>query len=997
MIRRILTLPPILLLLDSNPLRAVEPDDDSFTDEDHGRLDRDVKRNLDHLLDHNFITEEESLENEFRPYVLCAVCRTATPYGLLDLAPGQAKKMIADYPQLSMMVNHAWIKGGKFKEIRCLKLLRIRSEDMALRAIEPDDDSITDADHGKLDEAFKESVRRLLRHRVIVERQSLIRNGQDWQADVLSAICQTAAYHGLLDLAVEKAQELITEYPQLGQVVDNAWIEGGGFKEIRRLKLLRIRSEDMESRAAVDSWTRDFVGSAHEALKQHILQYNRYSYSPHCAIVQSTGTGKSRTLDEFSKYNFVIPLNLRKPTVKGFPASDKQVYSFFETSIYAIRLRMNAFMFALFKKCDEVIKEATASRSKTWLRTEGAAWFRERMTEGQTMRSQGAYRVKFYDDVVDHARKIFKELLSREDDSPPRKKARAAIPENDASIRVVDMARSSISNWDHPENSLRGDKNPIVYLAFDEAHLLTPPYIDDTKFLSLLSHLQWVLHNCKSLRLFTIFLSTTGKIHLNEFVLPKGPEDSSNRVQSGILRTMPPFCALGWDHCAATFPVDKMKLSYVSSLEYQACLGRPLFGSRYISGSRLPASKERNELLSDIVEFAAQKLIGCDTTAWPGNLTPEQELACLSARLPVEFTSPPSTQAEKDQFTSLNPSEPIVSESAYLLMNSSRIKFHAPSALSRILSEFSVYQGDRGELVAMLALTMARDAAVNSLDADVFGVIPFLKALIPKPPQITDLFHNIMKMKPSVYQGPDDQNVTLKRAFEGVNLHFNHFVKRQQQNNLSKQLIRGFIARCAAVMGADNQPGLDMATPMIKGDLVEENTQSLIMYQVKNDSSYDATVKSHLFDLMDPVALGFIDAEEKLATPIIRIVFALGAKHPLLTTSRRKSKGISRRMIFGSPDSVQRGWTKMYDHRDLATQRLMKNMNPMVADEEPFWAFSEHADNSSGRREKDIVYIKYVCKSSYEWALRVRRDETMRAKREMEKVQENGITPIFDQ
>ncbi|KAE9389909.1 hypothetical protein BT96DRAFT_889761 [Gymnopus androsaceus JB14] len=54
---------------------------------------------------------------------------------------------------------------------------------------------------------------------------------------------------------------------------------------------------------------------------------------------------------------------------------------------------------------------------------------------------------------------------------------------------------------------------------------------------------------------------------------------------------------------------------------------------------------------------------------------------------------------------------------------------------------------------------------------------------------------------------------------------------------------------------------------------------------------------------------------------------------------------------------------------------------------------------AAGRREKDIAYIKYICKS-YEWALRVRRDETMRAKPgrgEMEKVQDNGITPIFDQ
>ncbi|KIK56080.1 hypothetical protein GYMLUDRAFT_204967 [Collybiopsis luxurians FD-317 M1] len=34
---------------------------------------------------------------------------------------------------------------------------------------------------------------------------------------------------------------------------------------------------------------------------------------------------------------------------------------------------------------------------------------------------------------------------------------------------------------------------------------------------------------------------------------------------------------------------------------------------------------------------------------------------------------------------------------------------------------------------------------------------------------------------------------------------------------------------------------------------------------------------------------------------------------------------------------------------------------------------------ADGRRERDISYVKYVCKA-YEWALRVRRDETMRAK-----------------
>lgn len=129
--------------------------------------------------------------------------------------------------------------------------------------------------------------------------------------------------------------------------------------------------------------------------------------------------------------------------------------------------------------------------------------------------------------------------------------------------------------------------------------------------------------------------------------------------------------------------------------------------------------------MNGIVKFAAQKLIRYDVAAWPTQLTPEQELACLSARLPIEFMSSTSTEAERNQvanhmrvclsvddsfrrFTSLNPSEPIVSEGAYLVMNS-EIKFLAPAALSRVLTGFSVHQGDRGELVAMLALIMARD------------------------------------------------------------------------------------------------------------------------------------------------------------------------------------------------------------------------------------------------------------------------------------------------
>lgn len=63
-------------------------------------------------------------------------------------------------------------------------------------------------------------------------------------------------------------------------------------------------------------------------------------------------------------------------------------------------------MFALFEKCEQVIMTAMETQGgnpKIWLRVNGAAWFREKMSEGQTMHVQGEYRIAFYDDVVKRA------------------------------------------------------------------------------------------------------------------------------------------------------------------------------------------------------------------------------------------------------------------------------------------------------------------------------------------------------------------------------------------------------------------------------------------------------------------------------------------------------------------------------------------------------------------------------------------------------------------
>lgn len=64
-----------------------------------------------------------------------------------------------------------------------------------------------------------------------------------------------------------------------------------------------------------------YSGNAAKALWNHVVKhYNNpegKAYAHFFAIVQSSGMGKSRAVDEMSKEHFVIPLNLRGAGSQG--------------------------------------------------------------------------------------------------------------------------------------------------------------------------------------------------------------------------------------------------------------------------------------------------------------------------------------------------------------------------------------------------------------------------------------------------------------------------------------------------------------------------------------------------------------------------------------------------------------------------------------------------------------------------------------------------------
>lgn len=60
-----------------------------------------------------------------------------------------------------------------------------------------------------------------------------------------------------------------------------------------------------------DTWNREYIGDCHKLLLKNINDLDRgLFYSNTTSIIQSSGTGKSRMVDEQAKLVFTIPFNV---------------------------------------------------------------------------------------------------------------------------------------------------------------------------------------------------------------------------------------------------------------------------------------------------------------------------------------------------------------------------------------------------------------------------------------------------------------------------------------------------------------------------------------------------------------------------------------------------------------------------------------------------------------------------------------------------------------
>ncbi|KIL63618.1 hypothetical protein M378DRAFT_24971 [Amanita muscaria Koide BX008] len=677
--------------------------------------------------------------------------------------------------------------------------------------------------------------------------------------------------------------------------------------------------------ATEKAWNEQYIGSAadrfYDTIKGQCTRGDPVVYARYASILQSSGMGKSRMIDELSKKHLVLPINLRPSSDEGFPAADVDVRIFLtvgETEKDNMHRRYRAFLIALFitarrylQNIDQhIADELPLEQSPHTI----AEKFRLLMTAGQTFKRQGGKRCEFYSAVVKYANQLLQPPII----SVPLKSSirQATSTPFTRGGEQLDIRRTALDLLKCLDPILK-DANletlpPLVVLAFDEAHVLSvEKHQFDTAYFSEFSELRRALRALNELPIFSVFLSTSGQI---QNITPPAEGDASSRVQKSKLVLLAPFTELGFDQMVKEEISDgALTIEDVTTIEFMARFGRPLFGSRYINGD--------TKIQDSIVYYAGEKLLG--GVAFPHDkkkaLSKDAKLACMAVRLALEFNATTlasqnreMTQVEKHMRVCLvmnpgfetavttAPSEPLLAQAAYLLMQD-RNDFDLPRTLLEELQKLGLNKVDRGELICLVLLLIARDVAVQEKGSAAIGVLFFMEKLLA-----SRWSSMVFDSKPARCRTSAKDQLPFSEVFAKSKIYFNHFVKVHDFKVIHRAFLWRLIARGAAVLCADNQDGIDVVLPFLYlDDRLGRDNVSAIFIQVKNNGKFSSTPNLFLFDAMNPYFLGFFDMDEQKPVPIIRMVFALASSEscvmavedvPLRTNPprRARSKGKDR-------------------------------------------------------------------------------------------------------
>ncbi|CUA69256.1 Non-structural polyprotein 1AB [Rhizoctonia solani] len=469
--------------------------------------------------------------------------------------------------------------------------------------------------------------------------------------------------------------------------------------------VLMARSGSNDLKGAFETIYR---GNLHKLFKDVMNMYarliagaeaNESAYNKSVTIIQSSGMGKSRLVDETSKLIATLPINIREDlgaTKKGgsYPPADENLRKYFEypenESDQLQQARHIIFLTALFDFAAPNIEKYRASQQ-----LQALGW-RDHLRQGETSENVGSQRKDLYDEVVRKACEGVGDLNTnlKEAEVIPKVIDIALTKTNTTYEKIDTLTKSDVAAMDLDTAPTKPDTTPekakptratitlkikdladpkdleklysklrlslsklvkvlapekgrhkadnMLLVYFDEAHGLTKPPSQVTPLnrMSSYHNLGKVLAELCKYPVCFVFLSTNSDLH--QFAPP--PSDHpSVRVSQGHT-IIPPFTELPFDvfvqHGFETMTGGgrQVTLRDVCTTDTMSCFGRPMWHTHHdlwVNQHSANDPSPESERVDHVLSFAKNKI--------SAHGTPEKssvsELAALGIRVGIEFDS----------------------------------------------------------------------------------------------------------------------------------------------------------------------------------------------------------------------------------------------------------------------------------------------------------------------------------------------------------------------
>ncbi|KAI6037804.1 hypothetical protein EDC04DRAFT_2700044 [Pisolithus marmoratus] len=643
--------------------------------------------------------------------------------------------------------------------------------------------------------------------------------------------------------------------------------------------------------AASVAWKTRYLGQYHVMMLTHINGMDRSKlYGSSTAIIQSSGTGKSRTVHELAGLVFTIPFNLRHPNESAgwaYPPEDTKVWKYLcdvsaVTTTKHGEARAALFFVHLFSEVANNIGAVFAVSGAESKLPPGELAHRWREHLSQEVRSL------LYDKII----KACEDDKARLHENP-----NVIFNESHHALKRLLTALGAVCAFPN-------ERDIKVLLYFDEAHELGYVIPDDkepdyNRKKRLYDVLCSSLNHFRACPIFTLFLSTQSSLGL----LAPSAEVARSSRQRDMLPLQAPFTELPFD-CHPSFPLrpGTLNLEQLGDLAFVARFGRPLFWTM-IEAS---AGQDKFELINATMQLARSKLV------YSNNIDGEHQtdvamLATLDVLITIDYEPKRELvhKYEIDMVTSHMriafsipkhrfyirsgyPSEPFLAEAASRQMYR-YLQFPGRTVANLLRENFDnglIDLGQKGEVVMRLLLRMAYMDAIITEQADEIdrtgepnfskgcSFLVFLQALFARQ------FHEeILRSEPN---NGVTSTCTLEDAFEHAVVRFTHFVKAVDESIMNTRSMVSSFMRGAAFICHNRQKAINIIIPILldKGYALEESSMSALFIQVKRRRKRGSLTAYVIDEKKHGFFPNMTSSGEQVARPYVTLVAELGVADP---------------------------------------------------------------------------------------------------------------------